>query len=63
MNATPKQVYSLCPSCSACPTVEVYDDGTVRIGEGSNQVTLQSGEWNELVNEIQTGALGVVSPS
>jgi hypothetical protein len=60
MKPTPTRVYSLCPSCSACPTVEVYDDGTVTIGEAPNLVTLQRHEWNELVRAIQRGALGAL---
>lgn len=35
----PIQVMSLCPACSACPAVEVFDD-RVRIGEGENTVPL-----------------------
>lgn len=60
MKPMPTQVYSLCPNCSACPAVEVYDDGKVTIGEGPNLVTLGRQEWNELVKAIQTGALGVL---
>ncbi len=60
MTPTPTHVYSLCPNCSACPTVEVYDDGTVTIGEAPNVVTLQRHEWNELVQAIQRGALGAL---
>lgn len=58
MKPTATLVYSLCPNCSECPTVGVYDDGKVTIGEAPNVVTLQRREWNELVNAIQTGALG-----
>ncbi len=58
MKPTPTRVYSLCPNCSACPTVEVHDDGRVAIGEAPNVVTLQPHEWNELVKAIRTGALG-----
>ncbi len=61
MKPTPSRVYSLCPSCSACPTVEVYDDGKVTIGEAANVVTLQRHEWNELVQAIRTGALGALA--
>ncbi len=57
MKSIPKQVYSLCPACSECPTVEVYEDGRVRIGEEPNLVTLRSREWNELVKAIRNGAL------
>ena len=48
---------SLCPSCIACPEVEV--GGTaVKIGEEGNQVTLKSEEWNVLVDLINSGQLG-----
>ncbi|MBI4501666.1 MAG: hypothetical protein HY700_10945 [Gemmatimonadetes bacterium] len=57
MHAKPKQIYPLCPACSECPTVEVQEDGTVRIGEEPNVVTLQGREWNELVKAVRTGAL------
>lgn len=58
--STPRQAYSLCPACTECPTVEVRDDGTVRIGEAPHFVTLRREEWNELVRGVQTGALGVL---
>ncbi len=57
MSTTPTHVYSLCPNCSACPAVEIYDGGTVRIGEPPNIVTLERHEWNELVKAVRTGAL------
>ena len=57
MNQTPMQVFSLCPACSECPTVEVYEDGTVRIGEAPNIVTLGRAEWNELVRAVKGGRL------
>jgi hypothetical protein len=50
------KIFSLCPACSACPTVEI-DDGEVRIGEGDNLVRLSSAEWNVLVQAIKTGEL------
>ena len=50
------KIFSLCPACSACPTVEI-DDGEVRIGEGDNLVRLSSAEWNVLVHAIKTGEL------
>ncbi len=56
MNTTPKQTYSLCPACSACPAVEIYDDAA-RIGEAPNVVTLRREEWNELVKAIKGGQL------
>ena len=61
MNSKPRQIYSLCPACSECPTVEVHEDGTVRIGEASNVVTLQGREWNELVKAVRTGALAEIA--
>ncbi|MGH2668493.1 MAG: hypothetical protein ACRDH5_05115 [bacterium] len=53
----PKHIYSLCPACSACPAVAIYEDGTVTIGEAPNIVTLRAAEWNELVRAIESGAL------
>jgi hypothetical protein len=47
---------SLCPSCSACPSVEV-DDHEVRIGERDNLVRLSPAEWNILVDAIKAGEL------
>lgn len=60
MNSSPTQVYSLCPECSACPTVQVFDDGSVTIGEAPNLVRLGRAEWNQLVMGIRAGALGVL---
>jgi hypothetical protein len=57
MHSVPTQVVSLCPDCTACPAVEVYEDGRVRIGEAPNIVTLSSSEWNELVRAINAGRL------
>ncbi len=57
MNSSPKQVVSLCPQCSECPTVEVYANGQVRIGETPHIATLDRGQWNELVRAIKSGAL------
>jgi len=57
---TLKRSYSLCPACSACPTVEIHEDGRVRIGEAANIVTLQPAEWNELVQAIKGGQLAEV---
>ena len=50
---------SLCPACTACPTVEV-DDYEVRIGESGNLVRLTPTEWNVLVRAIKTDDLDVV---
>ncbi len=45
------------PELSACPTVEVSDDGKVTIGEAPNLVTLQRPDWNELVKAIHSRVL------
>ena len=52
-------VVSLCPACSECPTVEVRDH-EVCIGEGSNLVKLNVGEWNVLVRAVKAGTLDEV---
>ncbi len=53
-----KQIVTLCPACDACPVVEVeVYEGTVRIGEADNQVTLAREEWNVLVEAIMEGTL------
>ena len=51
--------FTLCPACTACPEVEITDQG-VTIGEGANTVRLSHAEWNELVRLIKTGQLGAV---
>jgi hypothetical protein len=43
--------YTLCPSCTECPEVEITDQG-VAIGEKQNLVRLSHAEWNELVRLI-----------
>lgn len=48
--------FSLCPYCTACPEVEITDEG-VRIGEDTNTVRLSHAEWNELVALIKRGDL------
>jgi hypothetical protein len=53
------KVVSLCPSCGACPTVEVRDH-EVCIGEGTNLVKLGIEEWNMLVRAVKSGALDEV---
>lgn len=53
------KIISLCPSCSACPAVEI-DDRDVRIGEGDNTVRLTAAEWNVLVRAIKSGELDEV---
>jgi hypothetical protein len=50
---------SLCPSCVACPEVEIAGDG-VRIGEPGNLAVLKPKEWNVLVDLIQSGQLAKV---
>lgn len=55
----PIQIMSLCPSCSECPVVEVFED-RVRIGEGENTVALGKAEWNQLVEAIRVGKLAVL---
>lgn len=57
MTPIPTHFLSLCPACDACPTVEIYAEGRVRIGEEPNLVTLGRAEWNELVRAIKTGVL------
>ena len=57
MKSTPTHTYSLCPNCSECPAVEFHGDGTVRIGESPNIVSLARVEWNELVKAVKAGAL------
>ena len=47
---------SLCPSCIACPEIEIREDG-VRIGETGNETVLQREEWNVLVDLITSGRL------
>lgn len=55
-----KLTYSLCPSCDACPTVEIHE-GEVRIGEGDNLVRLSKEEWNRLVEGVKSGHLKPLS--
>lgn len=47
---------SLCPSCTACPEVEIIGD-EIRIGEAGNLAVLKKAEWNALVELIQSGQL------
>ena len=51
----PKKL-TLCPACTACPEVEITDQG-VTIGEDPNTVRLSHAEWNELVRLVKTGEL------
>ena len=51
------QKVTLCPEgCGQCPDVEVVGD-EVRIGETGNLAVLKKGEWNVLVELIQSGQL------
>lgn len=50
---------SLCPSCVACPEVEVAGD-EVRIGEAGNLAVLRKEEWNVLVELIRSGRLTTI---
>jgi len=50
---------SLCPSCVACPEVEITG-AEVRIGEAGNLAVLKAEEWNVLVELIQSGQLSKV---
>ena len=47
---------SLCPTCTACPEVEIVGD-EVRIGEAGNLAVLKKEEWNVLVDLIQARQL------
>ena len=51
--------YTLCPACTACPQVEITDDG-VTISEEANSVRLSHAEWNELVRLVKSGELSEV---
>jgi hypothetical protein len=46
----------LCPACTACPAVEITDQG-VTIGEEENTVRLTHAEWNDLVARVRRGEL------
>ena len=48
--------FTLCPACTACPEVEITDQG-VTIGEQENIVRLSHAEWNELVRLVKSGEL------
>ena len=48
--------YALCPACTACPAVEITEQG-VTIGEKANTVRLSHAEWNELVRLVKSGEL------
>ena len=51
--------FTLCPACTACPEVEITDQG-VTIGERENTVRLSHAEWNQLVRLIKSGELNEV---
>ena len=48
--------FTLCPACTACPEVEITDQG-VTIGAEANAVRLSHAEWNELVRLVRSGEL------
>ena len=48
--------FTLCPACTACPEVEITDQG-VTIGEDENTVLLSHAHWNELIRLIRAGEL------
>ena len=50
---------TLCPACTACPEVEITDQG-VTIGEDGNAVRLSHAEWNELVRLVRSRELSEV---
>ncbi len=50
---------SLCPACGNRPEV-VIEGEQIRIGEDANTTVLTKGEWNTLVELIQSGQLGRV---
>ena len=52
-----RKKFSLCPLCSACPEVEITNEGVITIGEDANTVRLSRDEWNELVRLIKEGEL------
>ena len=54
-----KVVMSLCTECEHCPEV-VIDGDTISIGEAPNLTVLKKGEWNVLVDLIQSGQIGRV---
>ncbi|MBI2882492.1 MAG: hypothetical protein HYY11_01055 [Candidatus Methylomirabilis oxyfera] len=54
-----REKFSLCPACGACPEVEIlHHEGkpvAVRIGEGSERITLPKEAWNTLLRYVQEG--------
>ncbi|MBI4425267.1 MAG: hypothetical protein HY554_16175 [Elusimicrobia bacterium] len=46
-----------------CPTVEIVDDGRIKIGEEPHFAYLTPGQWNDLVHNVRTGRLGRVGAS
>ena len=54
-----RKKFTLCPACTACPEVEITDQG-VTIGEDGNTVRLSHAEWNEMVRLVRSGELGEV---
>jgi len=54
--AMERKTFTLCPACTACPEVEITDQG-VTIGEDGNTVGLSHAEWNELVRLVKSSDL------
>lgn len=54
-----KETFSLCPACGACPEVEILrQEGkpvAVRIGEGSERITLPKEAWNTILRYVREG--------
>lgn len=55
-----RKSYSLCPECTACPSVTLLEDGRVAVGEAPNVATLDAEEWNVLVRLVREGVLSEV---
>ncbi|MGH7065793.1 MAG: hypothetical protein ACREET_17100 [Stellaceae bacterium] len=51
--------FTLCPHCTACPEIEITDQG-VTIGEDGNTVRLSHAEWNELVRLVKSGRVNEI---
>lgn len=54
-----KRTITICPECSACPEIKVYDD-QVTIGKDDNIVSLKIDEWNNMVDKIKNDEIGKV---
>ncbi len=51
-----QQKASLCPSCGACPQVEI-EGNQARIDEADNLAILTKDEWNVLFDLVRSGQL------